>query len=174
MTRGNPRRAIASAVLAGLLAAGCSASEGPRLVVDAEPAAVPDAQLAAVDDAGYEAVMSGLKGRPVVVNVWASWCGPCRVEAPLLDRAAAGYAGRVSFLGVASKDQRGGADQFLRRYGIDYPNLFDGDGSVRAFLGLRGFPTTYFFDRDGRLVAADVGGVSEQKLAARVKDLLGR
>ena len=165
---------IASVLVVGLLAAACTRSGGPRLVVDAKPAPLPDGQLAAVDGAGFEAVMSGLKGRPVVVNVWASWCGPCRVEAPLLDRAAEAYRGRVAFIGVDSKDRRGDAEDFLRRYGIDYLNLFDADGSVRALLGLRGFPTTYFFDRDGRLVASVFGGVSEQRLAAGVKDLLRR
>lgn len=157
-----------------LLAGGCAGAESTGLTVAAEPAPLPEGQLAEVDEDHFEGIVSGLRGRPVVVNVWASWCGPCRVEAPLLDRAADAYRGKVVFLGVASKDERGGAAAFISRYGIDYPNLFDRDGSVRGFLGLRGFPTTYFFDREGKLVAADAGGVTEQKLAARVKDLLDR
>ena len=157
-----------------LLAGGCAGSASTELAVAAEPAPLPEGQLAEVDEDLFEGIVSGLRGQPVVVNVWASWCGPCRVEAPLLDRAADAYRGEVVFLGVASKDERGGAAAFIRRYGIDYPNLFDRNGSVRDYLGLRGYPTTYFFDRDGKLIAADAGGVTEQKLAARVKDLLDR
>jgi len=142
------------------------------VVIDAEPRSLPGRELAEMDAAEFEGVLAGFHGRPVVVNVWASWCGPCRVEAPLLDRAATEYGDDVVFLGVASRDDRDGAARFLRRYDIDYPNLFDGDGSIRRFLGLRGFPTTYVFDRTGALVATEVGGVTEQVLAARVDEVL--
>lgn len=127
----------------------------------------------ALVDAGrteFEGMLVGAHGRPVVVNVWASWCGPCRVEAPLLQRAAARYGDDVVFLGVDSKDDPGSGRDFLRRYRIRYPNLFDGSGTIRQALELRGFPTTYIFDRRGGLVASVVGGISEQTLAARISD----
>lgn len=130
----------------------------------------PDGALADAGRRDFEGILVGLRGRPVVVNVWASWCGPCRVEAPLLQRAARHYGSDVVFLGVDSKDQRGAARSFLRHYGISYPNLFDGSGAIRHALELRGFPTTYIFDRQGSLVASVVGGISEQTLAARVTD----
>lgn len=113
-------------------------------------------------------MLVGVRGRPVVVNVWASWCGPCRVEAPLLQRAAARYKGEVVFLGVDSRDDAEPARAFIRRYGLRYPNVFDGTGGIRAELGLRGFPTTYIFDRRGKLTASVVGGISEQALAAHI------
>ena len=149
--------------------ASCASASPPRLEIDAEPAPLPTAELAEVDAASFQGIVAGLRGEPVVVNVWASWCGPCRVEAPLLDRAAAANDD-VRFIGIASRDEVSGARRFLRRYDIDYPNLFDADGSVRRLLRLRGFPTTYTFDRQGRLVSADVGGISEQTLAARIAD----
>ena len=115
-------------------------------------------------------MLVGAKGKPVVVNVWASWCGPCRVEAPLLQRAATRYAGEVVFLGVASKDTKSDAQRFITRYDIRYPNLLDVSGDIRAGLRLRGFPTTYIFDRSGELLTSVVGGINEQTLAARIAD----
>ncbi len=163
-------------MVAALVLAGCTTATGrPRdFVVDAPARTLPDQQLATVDAEGFEGVLAGLTGRPVVVNVWASWCGPCRVESPLLQRASERYRGQVTFLGVASKDDIGGSRAFLHRYGITYPNLFDATGDVRRALELRGFPTTYFFSARGRLLSTVVGGVSEQTLATRVEDALSR
>lgn len=118
--------------------------------------------------------MAGLTGKPVVVNVWASWCGPCRVESPLLQRAWERYRGQVTFLGVASGDEIGASRAFLRRYGITYPNVFDASGEVRRRLELRGFPTTYVFSAGGQLLSSVVGGITEQTLATRVEDALRR
>jgi cytochrome c biogenesis protein CcmG/thiol:disulfide interchange protein DsbE len=118
----------------------------------------------------FEGILVGQRGKPVVVNVWASWCGPCRVEAPLLQRAAARYRDEVAFIGVDSKDDVDAGRAFLDRFGITYPNVFDDSGGIRAALGLRGFPTTYIFDRQGRLEAKVFGGISEQTLAARIVD----
>lgn len=166
-----PRRGCLGVLGAVLVVSGCAAS-GLRSFAATGPARPlpPAGSLVDADRRDFEGILVGLRGRPVVVNLWASWCGPCRVEAPLLQRAARHYGADVVFLGVDSKDQRGAARGFLRHYGITYPNLFDGDGSIRHALELRGFPTTYIFDRKGRLVASVVGGISEQTLAARVAD----
>ena len=136
------------------------------------PRALPSEQLAAVSAADFAGILLGLRGDPVVVNVWASWCPPCRAEMPLLDRAADEYAGRVRFIGVASKDSRGAAGDFLEEIGVDYPNVFDTSGDVGPDLGLRGFPTTYLFDRESVLREAVVGGITEQRLAAQLEDLM--
>lgn len=136
------------------------------------PLPLPDEQLADVTPASFGGLLVGLRGTPVVVNVWASWCPPCRAEMPLLQRAANQYRGRVVFLGVASKDSRGAAAGFLDKVGVTYPNVFDVSGDVRAELGLRGFPTTYLFDAAGELRQAVVGGITEPRLAAQLEDLL--
>ena len=115
----------------------------------------------------FESIVVGAKGRPLVVNLWASWCGPCRVEAPLLAKASRRYRD-VRFLGVDSKDDAGAAKAFVRRYKLRYPNLFDPDGAIADRLGLRGYPTTYIFDRRGKLVSSVVGGISERALSAAV------
>lgn len=99
------------------------------------------------------------------MNLWASWCGPCRTEAPLLGRAAQRYTD-VRFLGVDSKDDADDARRFVRRYKLAYPNLFDPDGDIAARLQLRGYPTTYVFDRKGKLVVSVVGGISPRALSA--------
>ena len=143
------------------------------IVIDADARQLPRERLAPVDAAMFDGIVVGFRGRPVVVNVWASWCGPCRVEAPLLDRAATAYGQRVVFLGVASRDEPAAAAQFLDRYGIGYPNVFDADGTVRRRLRVRGFPTTYVFDGRGSLVATEVGGISEQRLAALIDAVAG-
>ena len=136
------------------------------------PESLPTARLTAVTGDEFGGMIIGLRGKPVIVNVWASWCAPCRAEMPLLERAARVYAGRAVFLGVASKDSRNAALDFLDEVGVTYPNVFDESGAIRSNLGLRGFPTTYVFDAQGELRGAVVGGITEQRLAAQLDDLL--
>ena len=147
--------AVVGVVLVTVLAP-AGAPETYRPIGDAAP--LPDTQLATVGRAEFDGLLVGQRGTPVIVNVWASWCAPCRAEMPLLDRAAADYEGRVVFLGVASKDSRGEAAEFLDDVGVTYPSVFDATGDVRQALGLRGFPTTYFFDASGDLVDTITGG----------------
>lgn len=168
------RRIVRSVFVVLALVASSCARPPDRLVIDSPPRSVPQVPLADADLADFQGVVSGSKGRPVVVNIWASWCGPCRVEMPLLERASRAYGEQVQFLGVASRDQRVPAEEFLRRYGVTYPNLLDDSGQIRRFLTVRGFPTTYVFDRRGRLVARTVGSANEQTLAAQIDDALRR
>ena len=138
-----------------------------------DPLPLPTAQLATVDAAEFGGILVGLRGTPVIVNVWASWCAPCRAEMPLLQRAAQEYEGEAVFLGVASRDSKAESEAFLDDVDVSYPSVFDADGSVRRALGLRGFPTTYVFDSAGNLREAIVGGITEQRLAAQLQDLVG-
>jgi thiol-disulfide isomerase/thioredoxin len=113
----------------------------------------------------FEARLKRLRGYPVVVNQWASWCGPCRYEFPFFQRLAAKYQGRVAFLGVNSQDSRSDAEEFLREYKVPFPHYYDKDASVaRVFGGGRAWPTTAFYDR-GELVLTRPGAyASEAKL----------
>ena len=161
-------------VLALLVAAGaggCVPTSGsPKFRANGRARSLPTGPLAAVTGDDFEGILVGLRGRPVIVNVWASWCGPCRVEAPLLQRASERYGNDVAVIGVDSRDTRDAGLEFLERYDIRYPNVFDKTGEIRRRLALRGFPTTYIFDRTGSLRSTVVGGVSEQVLAAHVAD----
>ena len=91
-------------------------------------------------------------GQPVVLNFWASWCGPCADEAPLLQDAARRYGDRFTFIGVNVQDQDADAQAFIRKYGITYPNGSGNAGPVSIQYGMRGVPETYFIAPDGRLV----------------------
>ena len=171
---GRARRGTVAASLVLVLSAGACAASGGGLgfVASGPPLPLPAESLMPVSGDEFQGVLVGLRGTPVVVNVWASWCGPCRVEAPLLQKASERYAGRVVFIGVDARDDESDARDFLRRYRITYPNVTDRDGQILALLALRGFPTTYIFDRSGRVRASVVGGISEQALAARVDEAL--
>jgi cytochrome c biogenesis protein CcmG, thiol:disulfide interchange protein DsbE len=136
------------------------------------PRPLPADQLAPVTADDFGSILVGLRGKPVVVNIWASWCPPCRAEMPLLQRASREFDGRVVILGVASKDSPAAAADFLDEVGITYPNVFDTTGRVRQDLELRGFPTTYLFDEDGVMRDAVVGGITEPQLAAQLEDLV--
>jgi len=119
----------------------------------------------------FKARLEDLRGHPVVVNQWASWCGPCRFEFPFFQRQADRYEGRVAFLGVNSQDNRDSATDFLEDFPVPYPHYFDPDGSVaRVFRGGRAFPTTAFYDASGELVYTHIGGyASEAKLEEEVR-----
>lgn len=171
LVRGAQIVALAALVIVAVVIVGPKG--GPTdYAASGPPRALPPEQLASTSAEEFAGILVGQRGTPVVVNVWASWCAPCRTEMPLLGRAASEYAGRVTFIGVASRDSRDAAAGFLDDIGVSYPSLFDASGDIRADLGLRGFPTTYLFDRDGTLREAVVGGITEQRLAAQLEDLL--
>jgi cytochrome c biogenesis protein CcmG/thiol:disulfide interchange protein DsbE len=96
--------------------------------------------------------LASLKGHPVVVNKWASWCGPCRQEFPHFQNAALKLGKRVAFLGVDSNDNYGNAAKFLRSYPVTYPSYKDGSNTIaQTFNGVLAFPTTVFYDATGKL-----------------------
>ncbi len=100
----------------------------------------------------YQRRIASLAGYPVVVNVWASWCGPCRFEFPTMQKLSAAYGKRVAFLGVNSQDSDDGAATFLEEAPVPYPSYTDGDGGIANGLGGIGLPVTAFYDRRGKLV----------------------
>src|ERR1700730_15772073 len=91
-------------------------------------------------------------GKPVVVNFWASWCGPCADEAPVLQDGARRNADHVTFVGVDVQDLDSDAQGFLRKYGVDYANGSGNAGPISIQYGMRGVPETYFIAPDGKLV----------------------
>jgi cytochrome c biogenesis protein CcmG, thiol:disulfide interchange protein DsbE len=101
----------------------------------------------------YEERIAELRGYPSVVNVWASWCGPCRFEFPYFQQAAAKYGKRVAFLGIDKEDSSDAALTFLREEPVPYPSFEDPDEEIADSIGASlGLPDTAFYDREGELV----------------------
>jgi cytochrome c biogenesis protein CcmG, thiol:disulfide interchange protein DsbE len=108
----------------------------------------------------YEDRISALRGYPVVVNLWASWCGPCLFEFPHFQQVAARYGKRVAFLGIDKEDSDDAASTFLRDMPVPYPSYTDPDEEIAESIdgdAARLLPTTVFYDRDGAVVFSKLG-----------------
>ena len=97
-----------------------------------------------------EARLESLRGHPVVVNVWGSWCTPCREEFPLFQEASVKYGKRVAFLGLATQDSKEGASAFLADNPVSYPSYLDFDGALADEYGVLGAPATIYYDAEGK------------------------
>lgn len=138
-----------------------------------DPVAAPEFTLPRLDEEG-ELSLSSLRGKAVVVNFWASWCVPCKKEAPLLEAAWKKNRDRgVVVLGVDSEDFTGDARRFIERYGLTYPNVHASSKEIVADYGLTGYPETFFVDREGRVVAHVSGEIDEEDLDAGIALALG-
>ena len=159
------RRHTATAlVMVLLLLAGCA-----RAV---EPPAPANSGLLEAGSAQARAALAGTPGKPIVVNLWASWCAPCRDEAPTLAAAARRYAGRVSFVGVDYQDSPDDARKFMAAFGLPFPSVNDRTGQIANTLGLRGIPVTAVFDERGTEVFRRVGAITQSELVAALEDVL--
>jgi cytochrome c biogenesis protein CcmG, thiol:disulfide interchange protein DsbE len=116
--------------------------------------------------------LAATRGKPVVVNFWASWCIPCEDEAAVLEQGSRKYRDRVTFIGVNVQDTDPLARDFLKRFGVTYPNGRDATGSIAVEYGMSGVPETYFVDRNGTLVHKWQGPLDDVRLAAYLDELL--
>jgi cytochrome c biogenesis protein CcmG/thiol:disulfide interchange protein DsbE len=105
-----------------------------------------------------------LRGKPVAVNFWASWCAPCRKEAPALESLARSLDGRAHVVGVNWTDRLGAARSWIDEHRWTFPNLRDADGTVGGDYGLSGLPTTFIIDSHGRIADVLLGPQSESRL----------
>jgi cytochrome c biogenesis protein CcmG/thiol:disulfide interchange protein DsbE len=136
-----------------------------------EAPSAPDFTLPRLDGDGTLS-LAAFDGKPRVVNFWASWCGPCRDEAPLLQGAARTYRDRLVVVGVDYQDFTGDARKFVRKFGLTYPIGRDGNGSLLARWGVSGAPESFFIDRAGKVVAHVPGAVTKETLAAGIRKAL--
>ena len=108
--------------------------------------------------------LAALRGKVVVLNAWASWCGPCKEEAPYLEQVWQSNRHRgLVVLGVDAKDFRVDARRFAERFGLTFPLVYDGPGDAVGDYGITGFPETFVIDREGRVVRAFAGAVNGEK-----------
>lgn len=125
---------------------------------------------------GGDITLSELRGKPVMVNLWASWCPPCRAEMPAIQKVYQDYQELgLIVLGVNATNQDNEADAaaFVREYGLTFPIPLDRDGSISIRYDLRGLPTTFFIDHNGIIRSVVVGGpMSEAVIRSKVEDLL--
>jgi thiol-disulfide isomerase/thioredoxin len=171
--------------LAALAVAGCGSSQGgdyggkhpdyaTALAGSPAPLAALHAEAGKLLPGGtdaYEGRIAKLVGYPVVANVWASWCGPCRFEFPVLQKLSARYGKQVAFLGIDSQDSDDAAAGFLEEAPVPYPSYTDPDKKIADALGASvGLPDTAFYDRSGKLVYLKQGPYAkDSELEADVK-----
>ncbi len=155
-------RFAALAFLAAALVAAPASAAGP-----------PAPALSGVDAlTGKRVSLADYRGRAVVVNVWASWCGGCKEEARDLAFFAREHPS-VALLGLDTEDSKAGARAFYRRYGFSHPSIFDPKGTLAERLGIAGIPTTLFLDSRHRIVANVTGSATLAQLEAGLRQARG-
>lgn len=171
--RVSPVWAAAGAVgLVVLLLLAYSIATGPGTALQAGQAA-PTFKLA--DLTGGEIDLEAERGQVVVVNFFASWCAPCRQEAPDLERAWQQYQPEgVRFFGIAYKDARSAVEAFVDEFDASYPCAVDPGNRIARAYGVTGVPETFVIDRQGQLVHHFVGPVSQAELGLVIERALGQ
>jgi cytochrome c biogenesis protein CcmG, thiol:disulfide interchange protein DsbE len=106
----------------------------------------------------FEARLQALRGHPVVVNMWASWCEPCQSEFPTYQRVAVTFGRQVAFMGIDAKDENGAAQSFLRRFPVTYPSYTDPQGKIASAIhAFEAYPQTFYFNARGAMVYDKAG-----------------
>ncbi|HEV2784951.1 MAG TPA: TlpA disulfide reductase family protein [Solirubrobacteraceae bacterium] len=132
--------------------------------------------IEASDPDRFAEQLRALRGYPIVVNAWATWCGPCKLEFPFFQRAATRLGKRVAFIGLNVQDNRRSAEEFLAERPVPYPSLEDGGGKTLREVapGVRGLPVTVYYDKDGERAFVHQGGYrSEADLLEDVERYTG-
>ena len=187
-----PCAAVAAALTLAACGAGQAPNDAPRGSTSTPAAAAPDIDLSGGHDqalaanaaqadqlvgegaADLKTRLAALRGHPVVVNQWGSWCPPCRAEFPFFAQAASKFEDRVAFVGLDAADERSAAEQFLREVPPGFPSIFDPDSqATRSLGGGRISPTTFFLDSEGKQVDIRLGAYANAgELEQDIRQLL--
>lgn len=183
--RSSGKRRVVVFVVVSLVCVGLLVLLGSQLLVPAQNSAnagsspligrpAPDFTLPALSAQPAPAIrLASLKGKPVMINFWASWCVPCQREAPLLQATWQRMQSQgIVFIGIDFQDDRTQALNFLRTYGITYPNVVDGSGSTAINYGLTGIPETFFLNRQGVIVSKLIGEMTQQAFQNNLQGIL--
>jgi peroxiredoxin len=174
-------------VAAALVLTGCAnqpdptsdgfvAGDGSFIVLD-QSQRQPAPELAGETLDGDTFTLADTRGDVVLLNVWASWCAPCRAEAPILQKVWEDVEGEgVQFVGLDTRDSDAAARAFVNRFGLTYPNVIDRDGQLQLLFGEtlppQAIPSTLLIDRQGRVAARALGKVSESTLRGLLEPLI--
>lgn len=168
-----------AAAAAVLIVAACASGDPPGATQSREPApalascptgrgtpinGVRSTMLPCLTGPQRQVAVAAVHGRPEVINIWASWCHPCRREARLLEAAHRAAGDRVLFLGVDSRDTRTAAVRFLATHDVTYPQVFDEAGTFASRIGLQGVPDTLVVDSSGHVVYRWLGELTPERL----------
>ncbi len=166
-------------IFAAVVISAVALNFGPGSIVTAQvpihfdgdnPLPAPDFKIEMLS--GKTRALSDYRGKkPVVINFWGSWCGPCRAEAPVFAEVSQEYDDEVEFFGIAVNDSRGPAESFIRSFEITYENGLD-EANIAATYGVRGIPTTFWVNKEGEIVDVWVGAIDRASLIDRVEKML--
>lgn len=160
------------------------------MATDADPYSTPlngkqAANFTLQDLSGKEVSLSSYKGKPLVVDFWATWCGPCKIEIPWLEKLQDQYASQgLTIIGISADDldksdpaklftEKREISDFAAKMRINYPVLLDADAIADSYGGVDSLPTTFFIDRTGKIVASTVGLASRDEIEADIRKAIG-
>jgi cytochrome c biogenesis protein CcmG/thiol:disulfide interchange protein DsbE len=159
---------LGGGLIAGILLAAVVLFSAPsRRTLSAPPPAtgkpMPEFKLQSLE--GKEVKLADFKGKPVVINFWATWCPPCRNEMPLLDRTSKSLGGKAVFLVINDAESPELVKEFAKENKLSLPILLDPDGAINSLFFVQSYPTTYFLDEKGILRAQHIGELDEALLS---------
>ena len=161
-------RRLAALLLLVVALAGCNSDDGA-------PSAPATANFVPGGRDAFEKAIASERGTPIVVNKWASWCGPCRLEFPFFRSQAEKRKGEVLFIGVNSNDNRGDAEEFLKEEPVPFKHFEDPKLEIAAsFNAVQAFPSTAFYDSKGKLAFVHQGPYTTEEQLAEAIDRYAR
>lgn len=169
---------ILAIILAGSTLAGCGGSNSSTSTSGSASSVKVAPDFSVKTLSGDTVTFSSLKGKPLVLNFAASWCGPCELEAPVLAKMYEKYKDRVTFFGLAVKDDEADQRAFAEKHGLKFPIGLDFDGKIvynyqkAGKVSMSGIPTTFFIDKEGNIAAFFIGPLTESTFDQKIASIL--